>query len=39
MTPPTQFAFALWTRAMVRGLFPREFAVRLSEVCVGRLLR
>jgi transposase len=33
------FAFALWTRAMVRELIGREFAVRLSEVSVGRLLR
>jgi transposase len=34
-----QFAFALCTRAMVRELIRREFAVRLSEVSVGRLLR
>jgi transposase len=34
-----QFAFALWTRAMVRELVGREFGVRLSEVSVGRLLR
>jgi transposase len=34
-----QFPFALWTRAMVRELIGREFAVRLSEVSVGRLLR
>jgi transposase len=34
-----QFTFALWTRAMVRELIRREFAVRLSEVSVGRLLR
>jgi len=34
-----QFIFALWTRAMVRELIRREFAVRLSEVSVGRLLR
>jgi transposase len=34
-----QFAFALWTRAMVRELIGREFGVRLSEVSVGRLLR
>ena len=33
------FAFALWTRAMVRELIRREFGVRLSEVSVGRLLR
>jgi transposase len=32
------FTFALWTRAMVRELIGREFAVRLSEVSVGRLL-
>jgi transposase len=34
-----QFAFALWTRAMIRELIRREFDVRLSEVSVGRLLR
>jgi transposase len=34
-----QFAFALWTRAMVRELIRREFGVHLSEVSVGRLLR
>jgi transposase len=34
-----QFVFALWTRAMIRELIRREFAVRLSEVSVGRLLR
>jgi transposase len=33
-----QFAFALWTRAMVRELIGREFGGRLSEVSVGRLL-
>jgi transposase len=33
-----RFAFALWTRAMVRELIGREFGVRLSEVSVGRLL-
>jgi hypothetical protein len=30
-----QFAFALWTRAMVRELIGREFGVRLSEANVG----
>jgi transposase len=34
-----QFAFALWTRAMVRELIGREFGGRLSAVSVGRLLR
>jgi transposase len=34
-----RFAFALWTRAMVRELVRREFGVRLSEVSIGRLLR
>jgi len=34
-----RFAFALWTRAMVRELVRREFGVRLSEPSVGRLLR
>jgi len=34
-----QFPFALWTRAVVPELIRREFAVRLSEVSVGRLLR
>src|SRR5687768_16360618 len=33
------FTFALWTRAMVRELIRRVFAVRLSEVSGGRLLR
>jgi transposase len=33
-----QFAFGLWTRAMVGGLIGREFHVQLSEVSVGRLL-
>ena len=34
-----RFAFALWTRAMIRELIGREFGVRLSQVSVGRLLR
>lgn len=34
-----QFAFALWTRDMVRDLIRREFGVHLSAVSVGRLLR
>jgi transposase len=34
-----QFAFALWTRQMVRTLIRREFGVSLSAVSVGRLLR
>ena len=34
-----RFAFALWTRAMVRELIRRELGVRLSEVSVRRLLR
>jgi transposase len=33
------FAFALWTREMVRELIRREFVVALSAVSVGRLLR
>ena len=33
------FAFALWTRQMVRELIRREFNVALSMVSVGRLLR
>lgn len=33
------FEFALWTLAMIRELIRREFAVRLSEVSVGRLMR
>jgi transposase len=40
-TDPRQleFAFALWTREMVRELIRREFRVSLSAVSVGRLLR
>jgi transposase len=40
-TDPRQleFAFALWTRDMVRTLIRREFGVSLSAVSVGRLLR
>jgi transposase len=34
-----EFAFALWTRDMVRTLIRREFRVSLSAVSVGRLLR
>jgi transposase len=34
-----RFAFALWTRAMIRELIRREFGAALSEVSVGRLLR
>lgn len=33
------FEFALWTLAMIRELIHREFAVRLSEVSVGRLMK
>jgi transposase len=33
------FAFALWTREMIRELIRREFDVRLSAVSVGRLLK
>lgn len=40
-TDPRQlsFAFALWTRQLVRELIRREFGVALSVVSVGRLLR
>src|SRR4051812_4588491 len=34
-----EFAFALWTRDMVRELIRREFRISLSAVSVGRLLR
>ena len=34
-----RFAFALWTRAMIRERIRWEFHVSLSEVSVGRLLR
>jgi transposase len=34
-----EFEFGLWTREMVRTLIRREFAVSLSAVSVGRLLR
>jgi transposase len=34
-----EFEFGLWTREMVRVLIRREFAVALSVVSVGRLLR
>ena len=34
-----EFAFALWTRDMVRALIRREFRISLSAVSVGRLLR
>lgn len=33
-----RFAFALWTRDMIRELIAREFGVCLSAVSVGRLL-
>ena len=34
-----RFAFALWTRSMIRELIREEFGVRLSDVSVGRLLK
>ncbi|MFZ5498634.1 MAG: IS630 family transposase [Pseudomonadota bacterium] len=34
-----KFEYALWTLAMIRELIRREFAVSLSEVSVGRLMR
>lgn len=34
-----QFAFALWTCAIIRELIRTKFGVRLSEVSVGRLLK
>ena len=34
-----QFDYALWTLAMIRDLIRRRFAVNLSEVSVGRLMR
>ena len=36
---PLQFAFALWTLALVRELIRRKFRVNLSAVSVGRLLK
>lgn len=33
------FEFALWTRSMIRKLIKQRFAVRLSDISVGRLLR
>jgi transposase len=33
------FEFALWTLAMIRELIRRQFAVSLSEVSVGRLMK
>jgi transposase len=34
-----KFEYALWTLAIIRELISREFAVKLSEVSVGRLMR
>lgn len=34
-----KFAYALWTLAMIRELIYEKFAVRLSEVSVGRLVK
>lgn len=34
-----KFAFALWTRSMIREVIRDQFGVRLSDVSVGRLLR
>nr|WP_083833563.1 helix-turn-helix domain-containing protein [Pseudoxanthomonas spadix] len=34
-----QFEFAVWTLSMIRELIRREFAVSLSEVSVGRLMK
>jgi transposase len=34
-----KFEYALWTLAIIRELIRREFAVNLSEVSVGRLMR
>lgn len=34
-----KFEYALWTLAIIRELIRREFAVKMSEVSVGRLMR
>lgn len=34
-----KFQYALWTLGIIRALIRREFAVNLSEVSVGRLMR
>jgi hypothetical protein len=40
MNPPQlKFSHALWTRGMVVVLIKRQFGVKLSETCVGRLPR